>query len=98
METSGNKVCDDAPKFLEFLYFQAVFLYFVKSVFPPNRVTRRRDIAQGERTTTPKMSNTRETSGHDVCVGAPRFLYFLYFQVVFLYFAKTVFPPNCVTC
>ena len=44
METSGNKVCDDAPKFLEFLYFQAVFLYFVKSVFPPNRVTRRRDI------------------------------------------------------
>ena len=29
------------------LYVEAVFLHFVKIIFPPNRATHRRDIAQG---------------------------------------------------
>ena len=42
-----------APGFLYFTYFQAVILYFVKIVFPPNRATRRLNFAQGWTIPTP---------------------------------------------
>ena len=41
---------------------------------------------------TPSCLIPIETSGHDVRNGSPQFLYFLYFQAVFLYFVKSVFP------
>ena len=42
---------------------------------------------------TPSCLIPIETSGHDVRNGSPQFLYFLYFQAVFLFFHK-----KCISC
>ena len=67
-KTSVHDVCDGAPWFLYFSYFQAVFLYFPQILST--------GYCTGLDDRYPIMSLPTETSGHNVCDGAPWFLVF----------------------